>query len=747
MTPLPRVLAALLTVASPSTLSAEPVESVVEPATWAPLESTGFVRGWLLCGVFPNPPDQTGKMTTVGLETDYLTAHGGEHAIRPVVGMTHSRPDDTEAIWFAHTSPQDFVNLRLAFEGQAERNVVGYAYTTVNSAAAGRAVLSTGSSDEFLVWLNGELVNHHPGHGVFTDSDRTEISLSAGENRFLIKVRQAARNWGFVMRLIGEAEANALTARETFREHLEQFQDAELRPRGKWDYMFTVGDFPEIVWTEPALVKSSVGEFSYAVRWFDAQFREVSKAENPGRYHAYITGELPSGIPFRRALTLYCRPPEWRPWRDQIKARLDYPPNSPIDEEAWEERQEMIGSRVGSQFVQFLATEKAGAILMAYLHEMEPLGREPLPYETPEIADGERHLRLKRRLMKTEDRYPQLRQPQKTDKKSILIRQGTPAEAGVKEDSADRIRAVCQKWYDESGEPFVTLVARRGVVVLHEPFGPVALDASLYMASVTKSITAMMFAQFLDQGLINLDDAIGKYLLGFPTEGDRVITLRHCFTHTTGLRGGSRWEGIRNPWLDNVILNGLEYLEPGQRYKYTGVGIDLAGKVMEAVSGTNILRLIQENLFHPLGMKNTTINNLTGSSRSSAEDTAKLAQLLLNKGTYGDRVFFSGETFERLLPRQLGEYYPDLYYPELDLEVGIGLTFMRADHPNAGEGEIPADKTLMSKNTFGHDAASKAVFRVDPDNEIVVVQVRNTRGPKYRQFFLKFLQEIDASIL
>ena len=168
---------------------------------------------------------------------------------------------------------------------------------------------------------------------------------------------------------------------------------------------------------------------------------------------------------------------------------------------------------------------------------------------------------------------------------------------------------------------------------------------------------------------------------------------------------------------------------------------------MEAVSGTNILRLIQENLFHPLGMKNTTINNLTGSSRSSAEDTAKLAQLLLNKGTYGDRVFFSGETFERLLPRQLGEYYPDLYYPELDLEVGIGLTFMRADHPNAGEGEIPADKTLLSKNTFGHDAASKAVFRVDPDNEIVVVQVRNTRGPKYRQFFLQFLQEIDASIL
>ncbi len=746
MIPLRRALA-LLVVVAPSVLYAEPMESGVERTTWAPLESTDFVRGWLLCGVFPNPPDETGKTTTIGMDTDYLAAHGGEGVIRPGDGMAHLRPDGTEASWFAHTSPQDFVNFRLAFEGQASRNVVGYAYTTVNIAAAGKAVLSTGSSDEFLVWLNGELIHHHPGHGVFTDSDRTEISLSEGENRLLIKVRQAARNWGFVMRLIGEAEASELTAREVVREQLEEFQDAELRPRGKWDFMFTVGDFPEIVWTDPALVKSSVGEFSYDVRWFDAEFQEVSKAANPGRYHAYITGELPSGIPFRRALTLYCRPPEWRPWRDQIKASVDYPPNSPIDEKAWKERQEMIALRVGSQFVQSLATEEAGAILMAYLDEMEPLGREPLPYETPEIADGEHHLRLKRRLMDTEDRYPPLQPPRKTDKESTLIRTGTPAEAGVKEDSADRIRAICQQWYEESGEPFVTLVARHGVIVLHESFGPVALDASLYMASITKAITAMMFAQFLDQGLIDLDDAIGKYLIGFPTEGDKIVTLRHCFTHTTGLRGGGRWGSIRNPWLDNVILNGLDYLVPGQRYQYTGLGINLAGKVMEAVSGRNILRLIPENFFHPLGLRNTTINNLTGSSRCSAEDTAKLAQLLLNKGTYGGRVFFSPQTFEKLLPRELGEYYPDLYYPELDLEVGIGLTFMRADHPTAGDGDIRKDRTLLSRNTFGHDAASKAVFRIDPDNEIVVVQVRNTAGPKYRQFFLRFLQEIDASIL
>ena len=506
--------------------------------------------------------------------------------------------------------------------------------------------------------------------------------------------------------------------------------------------MITPGEFPEIVWDNPGLVESSVGEFSYDVRWFDADLQEVEKPQRPGRYVAYIEAELPSGTPLRRAVTVFCRPTEWQPWNDQIKAYVDYPPRSPIDQKAWEERRDLIATRMGGQFVWFLESEEPGAILMSYLHEMEPLGREPLPTETPEVAHGDHNLKLKLRVLELEDRYPPLELPRHAKEKSTVIRPGTPAQAGVTDDAAERIRAVCQKWYEESEQPFVTLVARRGVVVIHEAFGPVPLDASLEMASITKAITGMMFAQFVDQGRLDLEDPIGEYLPGYPTEGDKAITLRQLFTHTTGLDGHWRWGGIHNPWLENVILNGLEYLEPGRNHKYNGVGYDLSGKVMETVSGKSIVRLMHENFFEPLGLANTTIDNLATSARCSAEDTARIGQLLLNRGTYGDRVFFSPETFEKMLPRQLGEFYP-----EVDMEWGVGLVWMRESHPDMGTDGIPAGATLLSENTIGHGSATSAILRVDLDNEIVVAQVRSTAGPKYREFFVQFLQAIHESVM
>jgi CubicO group peptidase (beta-lactamase class C family) len=151
---------------------------------------------------------------------------------------------------------------------------------------------------------------------------------------------------------------------------------------------------------------------------------------------------------------------------------------------------------------------------------------------------------------------------------------------------------------------------------------------------------------------------------------------------------------------------------------------------------------MHENFFEPLGVSKTTIDDLATATTSSAEDIARMGQLLLNKGSYGDRIFFSPETFEKLLPKQLNKYYPSV-----DVEWGIGLTWMRANDPDAGKSGVPEDKTLLSKNTIGHGAASSAILRVDLDNEIVVSQVRNTAGPKYQEYLIKFLKAIDDSIL
>jgi len=741
-------VAAVIAIGSLSTALAQ------EEEAWAQEDSGSFIRTWLLCGVFPNPPHKEGQEydhtpPCVGLDTDYLTEHGGEAGISPVAGMAHKRPDGTEARWFEYTSPVDIVNFMEAFAGQPIVNVVAYAYTTIESDAAGKAILALGSDDGVKVWLNGEVIHENLiGRAASKDNDLVTVALKKGENPLLIKVEQGSGDWGFVLRVVGKEEAIAIEARKILVAKLTEFQNCEIRPRGRWDYMFIPGVFPEIVWEKPSAVEHLMGSFPIEVRWFNSELEEVTRADEPGRYLAYIKGQTPSGMNIRRALTLYCRPVDWQPWQDNVKAYVDYMPGSPADPEAWNERKEMIAIRAGGMFVESLETEEYGAILMSYFHDMKPLGRGMLPVETPEIINDDLHLALKRKLLEAEGKYPALQLPQMSNAPATVLRVGTAEEAGVKADAAEKIRSVCREWYEESKEPFVILVARRGVIIIHEVFdapdGSVKLDTSLEMASITKAMTGMMFAQFMDQGIIDLDDPVGKYLPDFPVEGNKLITLRHCFTHTTGLNGHYEWGGVHNPWLDNVILNGIDYLTPGKIHLYNGMGYDLAGKVMEVVSGKSMFRLMHENFFEPLGVKNTIIDDLACETTSSAEDIARMGQLLLNRGSYGDKVFFSPETFEKLTPKQLSKYYPEL---DDSIEWGIGLTWMRERDPDAGKGGIPEDKTLLSRNIIGHGAASNAVLRVDLDNEVVVSQVRNTAGPGYQEYFVKFLKAIDDSII
>ena len=133
--------------------------------------------------------------------------------------------------------------------------------------------------------------------------------------------------------------------------------------------------------------------------------------------------------------------------------------------------------------------------------------------------------------------------------------------------------------------------------------------------------------------------------------------------------------GMRNPWLENVIGNGHEYLEPGRRVIYNGMGFDLAGKTMELVADKSIFRLMHENFLDPLGASQVRLSDLGFTAEGSAEDLARIGQLMLNRGSYGDIEFFSSETFEQMLPRKASEVCPELTMT--DWEYGWGLSWER----------------------------------------------------------------------
>ena len=548
----------------------------------------------------------------------------------------------------------------------------------------------------------------------------------------------------------GESKTELTVQQASRQEEIKEFLNCRIVPQlgNSWDYTFEPGKFPQFDWDRPYFVEKVMGKFPLKARWLNGELNEVSAPEEPGRYAFYVEAKTATGKVIRRASTVYCRPKNWFGWSEKPRAVLDFIPLDGVDRAAWKEHEDAISIFAGRTLLLSMLRQQEGAILLSYLHEMKTSAGKPALTDTPIICDHDYHLALKRKILGIENKYPALKRAlKKESNKAKVLREGTEEEAGFKPGTADKIREVCHAWFEESGEPFITLVARHGVVVVHEPFGDwtwgqLTRNTPTEMASLTKLVTGLMFAQFVDQGLIRIEDPVGKFSPDYPVTGEKVITLRHCFTHTTGLYGHEEWGGMHNPWLDNVIANGLENLSPGKVHEYNGMGYDLAGKVMEIVSGKSIFRMMRENLFDPLEMKNTTLEEDLGfSCFSTAGDFAKFGQLLLNKGSYGELEFFSPETFEKILPKPLNKYYPGI-----DKDWGIGITWMRQTHPDAGKNGIPKDATILSKNVIGHGSATSAILRVDLDNDLVIAQSRRRAGKAYGKNLVKFLMAIEEGL-
>lgn len=344
-----------------------------------------------------------------------------------------------------------------------------------------------------------------------------------------------------------------------------------------------------------------------------------------------------------------------------------------------------------------------------------------------------------------QSKHPPLQRPRPRTKPAPVLRAGTTAEAGFDDRLPAQLRALCETWLREGGEPFTLVVARRGVIVFHEAYGEregrrVTEDTSYPLFSITKSLTGLMLAQFLDQGLLELDAPLGRVLTDFPTEGDRVITLRDCLMHTTGIEGQVAFGGIDNPWMDNVIANGWETHR--QAYAYSGTACDLAGFAMQMVGGKSVPRLFHEHLFNPLEMKNARVTGLGMGGHLRAIDLARVGQLLLNRGAYGRHTFFSPATYEQLLPRSYAELYPQL--KAADKEYGLGIRFAGEPHPNAGKDGLTKDATILSPKTLGHGSFSGCIFRVDPERQIVIAMGRFGSGERHGEFMRELLMLIAS---
>ena len=180
----------------------------------------------------------------------------------------------------------------------------------------------------------------------------------------------------------------------------------------------------------------------------------------------------------------------------------------------------------------------------------------------------------------------------------------------------------------------VALVADKNKVLLVEAVGfsdiaagkVMKQDNIFWIASQTKPMTAVAVMMLVDDGKISLDDLIEKYLPEFrgqmvvaEKDNERIvlrkpkhpITVRETLNHTSGLPFKS---AIEEPTLDGLSLSSAvrSYAmtpllsEPGTVYRYSNAGINTAARLIEVVAKVKYEDFMQQKLFDPLGMKDTT---------------------------------------------------------------------------------------------------------------------------------------------
>ncbi len=212
---------------------------------------------------------------------------------------------------------------------------------------------------------------------------------------------------------------------------------------------------------------------------------------------------------------------------------------------------------------------------------------------------------------------------------------GTAEEAGMSPARVQHVKELARSWVEDGTHPaLVVLVARRGIIVLHEAFGtltsepdspPLPLDAIFPIASATKPITAAAIMCLVEDGRVGLMRPVRDYYPEIAAEGTEEVLIHHLLCHLSGWRDIDAQNEIERLLKEGADLPppepgqhtlhaGLSLLirtlplacPPGEAMQYCAVNYELLADLPRRVCGTPIERLAQERIFEPLGMADSS---------------------------------------------------------------------------------------------------------------------------------------------
>ena len=171
------------------------------------------------------------------------------------------------------------------------------------------------------------------------------------------------------------------------------------------------------------------------------------------------------------------------------------------------------------------------------------------------------------------------------------------------------------------------------------------------IASCSKWLSAALVMTFVDEGKLDLEDSIGKYLPVMTANGKGNIKIWQCLSHLTGIKTGSlkdSREFITNVNSMDEAINGIarEPMEGelGKTFHYSSAGLQIVAAIIEKLGKKDFETLFSERIATPCEMKNTDFGKgkvplAAGSAWSTAEDYTNFLTMILNEGTFkGKRI-------------------------------------------------------------------------------------------------------------
>ena len=383
----------------------------------------------------------------------------------------------------------------------------------------------------------------------------------------------------------------------------------------------------------------------------------------------------------------------------------------------------------------------------------------------------------------------------------------SPESVGLSSERLIRIDDVMTRYRDNdyiSGS--ITAVARHGEIVHFSAQGymdrenaiEMRDDAIFRMASMSKPVTGVAILMMLEEGKLRLEDPVSKFIPEFNnttvamltdpnaepsrdpdiyrTPASREITVRDLLTHTSGLASSgiaSRTTSRLAPRSTSVDLASyiptlgavpLDF-QPGTQWQYSLLaGIETLGRIVEITSGMSFDHFLQERLFGPLKMNDTSFvvpddklprlvtlyertddGQLTrqdetpswldtetlfsggGGLYSTTSDYMRFAQMLLNRGELDGERILGIRTVELMASNHVGE----LYGPAANRAEGLGFGLTV---------EVVLDPVLANtrrgKGSFSWGGAFGTYFWVDPFNDLVGVMMIQTPNGDLRTDFI-----------